>query len=232
MLSTIHSSVGMAGQVPINKQREIIQNMFSTFYNTGNEVCFNTNRGWTSKTPLVKDVFPASKIIVCIRDLGWILDSFEQLHAKNPYTLKPLYHHQDLGSVYERTRMLMGDIPNFGGYVMGPLANTKQSMYSNEKDMLCVVEYDSLAKHPKESMQKIYQFLNEPWFEHDFNNVEDSYDEFDEQAKIKGLHKIAKVVEYKQRRPILPEDLWGQYSSMSYWKNNFEHIKKQLCWIG
>jgi sulfotransferase len=205
--------------------------MFDSFYSAGNEVCFNTSRGWTGSTSLVKDLFPASKMIVCVRELPWILDSFEQLNSKNPYTIKPIYNYQELTSVYDRTRMLMGEGTG-SGYVINPLAKTKQAMYSNDKDMLCVVEYDKLAKNPKESMQKIYQFLNEPWFEHDFSDVEDSYDEFDEHAKIKGLHTIKKVVEFKQRRPILPEDLWQQYTGMSFWKNNFDHIKKQICWIG
>jgi sulfotransferase len=231
IISTINGAVGMNVQVPPDKQREIIRIMFDTFYNHSNQVCFNTNRGWTAQTALLRDLFPTSKMIVCIRDVGWVLDSFEQLQAKNPYTLKPIYNHQNLVSVYDRTRMLMGDMPNFGGYVMSPLYNTKQSMYSNEKDMLCVVEYDQLVKNPKESMQQIYQFLNESWYEHDFNNVEDSYDEFDEHTKIKGLHTIKKVVEYTPRKPILPEDLWTQYSALSYWKNNFDHIKKQMYWV-
>ena len=80
-------------------------------------------------------------------------------------------------------------------------------------------------------MKKIYAFLGEPWFEHDFDNVEDSYDEFDEGAKIEGLHRVRKRVEFKQRRPILPNDLWHRYSSSSFWKDGFGELQKQLNWI-
>ena len=232
VISTIHGAAGMTVQVPVDMQKEIIKGMFNTFYKDGNEVCFNTNRGWTSQTALIKDLFPTSKIIVCVRDIGWVLDSFEQLQARNPYTIKPIYHHQNLGSVYERTRMLMGEVANCGGYVLGPLMNTKQCMYSNEKELLCVVEYDKLVKQPLESMKQIYQFLNEPWYEHDFMNVEDNYDEFDEHAKIQGLHTIRKEVAYIPRKPILPEDLWKNYSPLSFWKSEFDHIKKKICWVG
>jgi sulfotransferase len=217
--------------VPIEKRTEIIKGLFRTFYQTDNEVCFNTNRGWTASTSLIKDLFPKSKILVCVRDIPWILDSFEQLNSKNPYTIKALYHHQDLPTVYERTRMLMGEIPNFGGYVLGPLVNFKQSVYSNEKDMLCIINYETLTKNPLETMKIVYNFLEEPWFEHDFDNVETRYDEFDTQANIKGLHTTRKKVEYLPRRPVLPEDLWIQYSNSDFWKQNFEHIKKQLFWI-
>ena len=88
IIATINGAAGMTVQVPVNMQKEIIKGMFDTFYKNSNEVCFNTNRGWSSQTSLIKDLFPASKIIICVRDIGWVLDSFEQLNSKNPYTIK------------------------------------------------------------------------------------------------------------------------------------------------
>jgi len=225
-----NTAVGMDAAVPIEKRRDIIKDMFDSFYKNDREVCFNTNRGWTADTSLLKDLFPNFKMIVCLRDVPWILDSFEQLNAKNPYTIKPLYHHQELGNVHDRCSMLMGQTPNFGGYVHGPLINVQQSMFCNEIDHICYVEYDTLVQNPREVMQQIYQFLNEPWYEHDFNNVEDSYDEFDVQAKIEGLHTVRRKVEYQDRRSILPGELWDRYSPMSFWKQNFDQRYK-LNWI-
>jgi sulfotransferase len=204
ILQTTHNSVGMETAVPVEKRKELIRGLFNTFYKDCPEVCFNTNRAWTSQTSMIKDLFPNAKMIICVRDLFWIFDSFEQLNSKNPYTIKALYHHRDLPSVHERTHLLMNVE---GGYVHGPLTCLSQALYSNEKDMLCVVDYEALSKYPEETMRKIYQFLGEPWFEHDFDNVEDEYDEFDEQTNIKGLHSVRRRVEYKARKPILPADL-------------------------
>jgi sulfotransferase len=228
ILTTTHISVGMESAVPIEKRQRLIKGLFKAFYEDGNEVCFNTNRAWTAQTTLVRDLFPDSKIIICIRDVPWILDSFEQLNAKNPYTIKALYHHQDLGTVYHRSQSLMD--PN-NGYVAGPITCLKQALFSNEKDMLCVVDYDALSKRPQETMETIYGFLNEPYYDHDFDNVEDSYDEFDEATNIKGLHTVRKKVEYKQRKPIIPSDLWQQNVGQSFWKFDFDHIKRQILWI-
>jgi sulfotransferase len=225
-----NTAVGMDAAVSIDKRKEIIRDMFDSFYKYDREVCFNTNRGWTSDTSLLKDLFPNFKMIVCLRDVPWILDSFEQLNAKNPYTIKPLYHHQELGNVHDRCRILMGEMPNFGGYVHGPLINVQQSMFCNEIDHILYIEYETLVRNPKQSMQQIYQFLGEQWYEHDFENVEDSYDEFDEQAKISGLHTVRRKVEYQDRRSILPGELWDKYGPMSFWKTNFEQ-KKQLNWV-
>lgn len=231
IITITHQGVGMESMVPVEKRIELIKGLFHSFYQHNSQVCFNTNRAWTANTSLLKNLFPKSKMIVCIRDIPWILDSFEQLNSKNPYTIKALYHHQDLASVYERSSMLMGEISNFGGYVAGPLVSLKQALYSNDKDILCVVDYEALTKNPKDTLKKIYNFIEEPWFEHDFDNVEDSYDEFDSQANIKGLHTTRKKVEYITRKPILPEELWIKYIESSFWKYNFEHIKKQILWI-
>lgn len=228
ILTTTHESVGMEIAVSIDQRKEIIRGIFDSFYKGQPEVRFNTNRSWTAHTSLIRDLFPSSKILVCVRDVPWILDSFEQLHNKNPYTIKALYHHRDLPTVYERTHQLM-DINS--GFVRGPLTCLSQAVYSNEKDMLCVVDYNALATRPYETMQKIYEFLSEPWFDHDFNDVECSYEEFDESTNIKDLHKVRKTVELQTRKPILPADLWQQYASHSFWKYNFEFIKNQITWI-
>jgi len=225
-----NTAVGMDAAVSIEKRRELIRDMFDSFYKNDNEVCFNTNRGWTADTALLKDLFPNFKMIVCLRDVPWILDSFEQLNAKNPYTIKPLYHHQELGNVHDRCRILMGEMPNYGGYVHGPLINVQQSMFSNEIGHICYVEYDNLVRNPESVLRQIYTFLGETLYQHDFDNVEDTYDEFDQQAKIIGLHTVRKKVEYQDRRSILPGELWDKYSPMSFWKQNFDQ-KKQLNWI-
>lgn len=225
------TAVGMEAAVSEQKRKLLIKGLFDSFYSDANAVCFNTNRGWTADTALLNDLFPNFKMVVCLRDVPWILDSFEQLNAKNPYTIKPLYHHQDLGNVHDRCRILMGEITNFGGHVHGPLINAQQSMFSNEKNQICYVEYDTLVKHPRYAMQQIYKFLEEPWFDHDFDNVEDSYDEFDNQAKIKGLHTVRRKVEYRHRESILPGELWDKYGHMSFWKAQNFPQKDALNWV-
>lgn len=224
------TAAGMEAVVDVSKRRRIIHGLFDSFYSGDREVCFNTNRAWTSDTALLKDLYPEFKMIVCLRDIPWILDSFEILNSKNPYTIKPLYHHQDLGNVYDRSHMLMGNIPNFAGYVGGPLANVRHSVACAERHHILYVEYDHLVSQPAAVVEQIYKFLGEPLFKHDFNNVEDSYDEFDAGAKIDGLHKVRRKIQPMQRRTVLPEDLWNNYSSNTFWKFGFDATKKTLNW--
>jgi sulfotransferase len=231
VVQTIQSATGMEEFVTIEKKRAIIESMFQAYYSDGRDVCFNTNRGWAAHTPMVRSIWPNSKIILCIRDISWILDSIERINEKNPLSLKGVYGGQDLISVYERTHTVM----NIGGFVNAPLACTKQAIYSNEKDMICVIHYDALTKNPENTMRQLYAFLEEPYFNHDFDNVSDNYDpayvNFDNKLGMNGLHEVKKKVAPVNRKPILPEDLWKMYSDQSFWKNNFDHMKRQVKWI-
>jgi sulfotransferase len=92
-------------------------------------------------------------------------------------------------------------------------------MFGPNKDNIMVVQYDQLAKNPKIVMKKIYEFIGEPWYEHDFDNVEASYDEFDTDMNIKGLHHVRKKVSFKERQPIVPPDLFNHLEQMDFWKH-------------
>ena len=198
-----NSAAGMDAMVDLNKRRSLMRGLFESYYSGDREICFNTNRGWSADTALLKDLYPDFKMVVCIRDIPWILDSFEQLNVKNPHTIKPLYHHQDLGNVYDRSHMLMGNVPNFAGYVSGPLANVRHSMFCNERHQLLYVDYEHLVKNTGSVIRQIYDFLGETYYNHDFDNVEDSYDEFDSQAKISGLHTVRKKISWIDRLSLI-----------------------------
>lgn len=219
---------GFRTQVSDDMKLHLMRTLFRAYYQERDaEVCFNTSRAWTSDTALLKQLFPDFRMIVCVRDVLWVLDSFERLHNKNPHVLKPLYDNQDLETVYDRSNFLMG--VGGPGYVSGPLNSLKQSLACAERDQICFVDYDELAQHPHDVMEYIYKFLEEPYFEHDFDNVEASYDEYDAESKMIGLHEIRKKVQYEPRRMILPEDVQSFFGPASSWKNM---DKSQLKWIG
>jgi sulfotransferase len=82
------------------------------------------------------------------------------------------------------------------------------------------VDYDLLTQHPAKTMQLLYQFIQEPAFEHDFNAVEYEESEFDDKLGVKGLHSVRRKVEFKPRRTILPPDLFAKYQEMDFWQDN------------
>ena len=227
-ISAVNANVGMSDVVPKERLLDLIRSDFDSFYKNDNEVCFNTNRAWTADTSLLKKLYPDFKMIVTIRSIPWILDSFERLHRKNPLQIKPLYDHVDWSSVYERCHMLMGNIPNQNARVKSPLNLIKQAASCDEKEHILFVEYDALAAYPLEVMKHIYDFLGEEWFEHDFEDTEASYDSYDNDAKIEGLHKVRKTVDFLKRDTVLPKDLFEMYAQEDFWKfspNSLETCK-------
>jgi sulfotransferase len=201
--------------------------MFANYYQDHAPVCFNTNRGWNSLTPLIAELFPSSKIIVCIREIPWILDSFEQLISKNPLSQTNMFSQEDGASVYSRTRSLLREDRTLGF----AYNSFKQALFGNQRHRLCVVEYDALARDPRNTMKKIYGFLDQPLFDHDFENVSYSNDEFDSDVGLKGLHTVRSRVEFRSRRPILPTDLWNEYQPLSFWKQNHAQVSQGVNWI-
>src|SRR6056300_559281 len=94
------TNVGLSALVSPEKQKTLMRGLFDSFYQDDTEVCFNTNRSWVANTSLLKQLYPDFRMIVCVREIPWILDSFERLERKNPFAIKPLYHHQQLNTVY------------------------------------------------------------------------------------------------------------------------------------
>ena len=82
---------------------------------------------------------------------------------------------------------------------------------------MLVVDYDLLTQAPERVLRLVYEFLGEPWFEHDFDNVEYDAPEFDQALGLSGLHRVRRKVSVEARRTILPPDLFEQYSKLSFW---------------
>jgi sulfotransferase len=205
---------GFRSQCPEEKRRKLVKNLLQTYYEDSNPVAFDTNRGWTRMTSLIQDISPTSKIICCVRDVPWIIDSFEQLHRKNPYNVSTFFSKAEAVDVYTRTEALLGaDRPI--GFALNGL---KEALYGGERKMILLVNYEDLSKTPGNIVREIYKFIDEPYFEHNFNDVEASYDEYDSDINLPGLHSVRKIISYIARETILPPDLWRKTEPLSFWK--------------
>lgn len=109
VIETSQDGPGMKVEVPVERRKNILEGLFDGFYkHIDKPVIFNTNRAWTLLTPQIKGLFPKSKLLVCVRDINWVLDSFEIAHRKNPFSTNTVTGGLD-GNVYSRTEMLMDE---------------------------------------------------------------------------------------------------------------------------
>jgi sulfotransferase len=49
-------------------------------------VISDTNRGWCAWMPAIAQLFPDAKVIACVRELPWVIDSIERLIQRNAFS--------------------------------------------------------------------------------------------------------------------------------------------------
>jgi sulfotransferase len=206
-----------AAQVDVDKRRTLLRGLFDSYYaDIERPVIFDTNRVWASKLPALLDLFPNSKVIACVRNVAWIMDSIERLYRANPYENTRLFSGDaERSTVYSRLETLASRNRLVGLAWSG----LKEAFYSEQGHALLVLDYDILAQRPREVLPLVYRFLGETAFEHDFEHLQLDTPEYDEGLGLRGLHKVRGQVGFQPRPTILPPDLFHQYSQLSFWKD-------------
>jgi len=98
--------------VLINEQqrRNILQGLFESYYKDvlHTKIVFDTNRCWCSRMDAIAQLFPQARVIACVRDLAWIMDSFERLFRKSPLLFSRMFKPAETLTVYSRLDALAG----------------------------------------------------------------------------------------------------------------------------
>ena len=198
-----------------DQRKNLMYGIFDGYYkHIEKPVIFDSSRGWTKKTPFLKALFPYTKILCPVRDIVSIPNSFELIASKNPFHTKTLTKHND--NVFSRCDGMMD---KNDGIVTGPWILLCEG-YALHPEMIMLIEYENLCKEPEKTMRKVYEFLERPYYSHDFENVEYSNENFDKACNLKDLHTVKKKVEYKPPRCILPPEIVKKYTEMNmeFWK--------------
>jgi sulfotransferase len=199
-----------------DRRKSLLRALFNAYYEAVEPpTVFDTSRGWTAKTSLLKSLFPQTKIICCVRDLFWILDSFERIAAKNTLWNASLTDDEARQTVTTRCDALM-DVKK-EGQVVKPYYFLEEGMLLNP-DMILLVEYESLCKKPESVMRELYGFIGKPYFDHDFKNVEYDNEVYDKALNMKSLHTVRREVSWIERPSILPKSVWEKYSGKEFWR--------------
>lgn len=198
------------------QKRRILNGIFDGYYHNvpDDSVIFDTNRMWTSRLPALLKLYPDAKVICCVRNPAWILDSVENLVRKNAFDTTRIFSNEaERATVYSRAEALAGR-NRMIGYALSAL---KEAYYSNEASSMLLLDYNLLAARPADCLKLVYQFLEEEPFAHNFDDVTYEAEVFDSHLLAKGLHSVKGKVELKQRRSILPPELFKQFSNLTFW---------------
>lgn len=87
MLNQFSAGSEYAPLVDQSMRRRLLLGLFENYYEDQLEkpVIFDTNRSWCTRLPAIHDLFPQARVIACVRNVAWVMDSLERLYRSNPY---------------------------------------------------------------------------------------------------------------------------------------------------
>lgn len=152
------------------------------------------------------------KCIVILRDLMDVLASYMKWYKNNPDAFPNRYN---LNSDDEKLGMIM----NKDGAVAKDLEAIKNAF--NYPDICHFVKYDDLISKPEQEMRKIYQFIGLPYYNHQFQNLQQINVNgigYDDKVVGKNMHTIRTTVR-KEINPYLdqiPERIRQKYGHIRF----------------
>lgn len=207
--------------------RNLVASVLPQYYSdTDKPVIFEKNRSWVNRMEYLKGYFGIEhpKVLYPVRDVSEILASFISMIRRNPMIVNDRLNFIDQSLVQQgmpltdenRCRLIAG--PGILGQSFDGL---KKALAEGYRANIHFIEYKDLVSKPKETMQKVYEFLNEPYYHHDFKNLKNVNQEDD--ARIYGftdMHEVRQVVKSTSVPPedVLPKSVLDSVKGSEFWR--------------
>lgn len=194
---------------------------------TSKKYVMDKSRGWAVYRPFLNEFYPNPKIICLVRDLRAIVSSYEKIYRKNPLKHDPVRDDATgRGTiVHKRVDEWMSPTNTIGRGV----ERIQETMRLGQDDKILFIKYEDLCLHPEKEMKRVYDYLEIPHFEHDFDNIKQITKEDDEVYGLTSdLHTIRPSLslpqpDYKQ---ILGQDICNWiYTNYQWYFEKFNYKK-------
>src|SRR4051812_16564093 len=116
------------------------------------KLVFDTNRIWNTKLPALIELFPDLRMICCVRNPAWIIDSVERLTRRNKFEPSKIFNFAPGGTVYSRAEGLSSTAGMFGFALNG----LREAVYGEQSEQLLLVRYETLTTNPLGTLAAIY----------------------------------------------------------------------------
>ena len=212
------------------QQHKIISSVIDNYYSDiGKPIVIDKCRAWPNNVDRIQEYITKTPKILCpVRDVLEILASFIRMIHRNPNQLS------FVDKVLKDRGYELND-DNRCDYLMCPEGIVDQSLYAFSQGFekgcgryMHLIEYNDLVYRPEETFRKIYQFLELPYYQHDFDNVDHKYRERDNEVYgLSDMHQVRKQVKKTCRKPeeILSDYILNKYSNMEFWRQPKQPIQ-------
>ena len=205
------------------------KNGLEGYYNaiTEKKYVLDKSRGWGIYRPFLSSFYPNVKIICLVRDLRDIVCSYEKIYRKNQHKHDPM---RDDASgrgttIHKRVDEWMNPTNTIGRATERIFEIMRQG-YDNE---ILFVRAEDLCLRPQEEMKRIYEYLEVPYFEHDFDKIEQITQEDDDVYGLtKDLHIIRPKLELNpsDAKKVLGIDICNWiYDNFRWYFDRFNYNK-------
>jgi len=144
-------------------------------------------RGWGSEYDFINAFDPNPKIICMVRDIRAIYSSLEKKYRKNPLVDHHIANWGNLtGTTTDKRINTWSSNPPIGPSMDRLYQILIQGIHKN----ILFVKFEDLCLDPKNEMNRIYEYLELPYYEHDFENIQQTTQEDDKWYGIFGDHTI------------------------------------------
>ena len=213
------------------KQTDVFQNYpdEKSLDNVMNVVFDNYYKDWNYKyiidrgpvtTPgnmmLIKKHFNQPiKCVVLLRDVLDVLASYMKWYYNNPNSFINRY---GLTNDDEKLSKLMSK----DGAIAKDLEAIKNILKPENSHMACFVKYDDLISDPEGQLNRIYEFLEIPYFKHNFNNLSQLQVNnigYDDRVVGDNMHIIRTNGIYKEENPyrsMIPQRIIDKYGHIRF----------------
>jgi len=159
------------------------------FYNniTDKPYVMEKSRGWGMEYKLINEFDPNPKIICMIRDLRAIYASLEKKYRSNPLVDANIANWGNLtGTTTDKRIATWSANPPIGPSI----DRLYQVLVDGTHQHILFIKFEDLCIDPESQLRRVYDYLELPYFQHDFNNVDQLTHEDDKWYGIFGDHVI------------------------------------------
>ena len=157
---------------------EVIRAIMYNYHKTDKEIIFDKNRGWSTHIEFMeKATGEGVKIIACVRNLEDICSSFEKLFRKNRADGE--IHGEFSNPKMKNREGRVGVWTSDEGVIGRPYISLLDTIQRGLGDRILFFPYEEWSSNPDFWFKKLYEFVGEEYYQHNFNDIEQTIREND-----------------------------------------------------
>lgn len=231
--SLVSSNNTLRNKEVAESTERVLREIPSIYYqNISQPIIFDREKAWGTpyNLNLIKSyITPNPKIIFTVRSFLDIIKSYLALDIQILKTDYLMSNHFSLNYL-PFDDGYVDYIMRPGGEIDKIVLSLAGSMLEDNEGIFHLVEYDDLISNPQKVMDGIYEFLELPSFQHNFDWITKKEDDDDVVIGYpKEMHSIKSKIEKTNNDIILSDYVKQKYSGIEFWReSSIVKVKKYL----